>query len=100
MPFAEEGMDTDLVIQARNGDKGAFATLAAARADRFLATSHRIVMTSPAVRISTRTARSSSASGSTSSRFACQGESRGLRAAALPLKIAKARRRISDTSSA
>jgi RNA polymerase sigma-70 factor (ECF subfamily) len=36
-------MDTDLVIQARNGDKEAFATLAAARADRYLATSHRIL---------------------------------------------------------
>jgi RNA polymerase sigma-70 factor (ECF subfamily) len=36
-------MDTDLVIQARNGDKEAFATLAAARADRYLSTSHRIL---------------------------------------------------------
>ena len=36
-------MDTDLVIQAQNGDKGAFTTLAAARADRFLAVSNRIL---------------------------------------------------------
>jgi RNA polymerase sigma-70 factor (ECF subfamily) len=36
-------MDTDLVKLAQNGDKGAFTTLAAARADRFLATSHRIL---------------------------------------------------------
>jgi RNA polymerase sigma-70 factor (ECF subfamily) len=35
-------MDTDLVKLAQNGDKGAFTTLAAARADRFLAASHRI----------------------------------------------------------
>src|SRR5438093_2825913 len=36
-------MDTDLVILAQNGDKGAFSTLAAARADRFLAVSNRIL---------------------------------------------------------
>ena len=36
-------MDTDLVVQAQQGDKDAFATLAAARADRFLATSYRIL---------------------------------------------------------
>jgi RNA polymerase sigma-70 factor, ECF subfamily len=36
-------MDTDLVKLAQNGDKGAFTTLAAARADRFLAASHRIL---------------------------------------------------------
>jgi RNA polymerase sigma-70 factor (ECF subfamily) len=36
-------MDTDLVVRAQNGDKGAFATLAAARADRYLAASHRIL---------------------------------------------------------
>src|SRR3989442_9378593 len=43
MPCTEEGMDTDLVILAQNGDKGAFSTLAAARADRFLAVSNRIL---------------------------------------------------------
>ena len=36
-------MDTDLVVRAQHGDKGAFATLAAARADRYLAASHRIL---------------------------------------------------------
>jgi RNA polymerase sigma-70 factor, ECF subfamily len=36
-------MDTDLVKLAQSGDKGAFTTLAAARADRFLAASHRIL---------------------------------------------------------
>ena len=36
-------MDTDLVKLAQNGDKGAFTALAAARADRFLAASHRIL---------------------------------------------------------
>ena len=36
-------MDTDLVKLAQNGDKGAFTTLVAARADRFLAASHRIL---------------------------------------------------------
>jgi RNA polymerase sigma-70 factor, ECF subfamily len=36
-------MDTDLVERAQHGDKGAFATLAAARADRYLAASHRIL---------------------------------------------------------
>jgi RNA polymerase sigma-70 factor, ECF subfamily len=36
-------MDTDLVKLAQNGDKGAFTALAAARADRFLAVSHRIL---------------------------------------------------------
>ena len=36
-------MDTDLVIRAQHGDKDAFAVLAAARADRFLATSRRIL---------------------------------------------------------
>ena len=36
-------MDTDLVKLAQNGDKGAFTTLAAARADRYLAASHRIL---------------------------------------------------------
>jgi DNA-directed RNA polymerase specialized sigma24 family protein len=41
--LAEEGMDTDLLKLAQNGDKGAFTTLAAARADRFLAASHRIL---------------------------------------------------------
>ena len=43
MPYTEEGMDTDLVESAQHGDKGAFTTLAAAVADRFLATSHRIL---------------------------------------------------------
>jgi RNA polymerase sigma-70 factor (ECF subfamily) len=41
--MAEEGMDTDLVRLAQNGDKGAFTSLAAAMADRFLAASHRIL---------------------------------------------------------
>jgi RNA polymerase sigma-70 factor (ECF subfamily) len=36
-------MDTDLVRLAQSGDKGAFTSLAAARADRFLAASHRIL---------------------------------------------------------
>jgi RNA polymerase sigma-70 factor (ECF subfamily) len=36
-------MDTDLVTRAQRGDKEAFATLASARADRFLAMSHRIL---------------------------------------------------------
>ena len=36
-------MDTDLVKLAQAGDKGAFTTLASARADRFLAASHRIL---------------------------------------------------------
>ena len=36
-------MDTDLVILAQNGDKVAFTSLAAAMADRFLATSRRIL---------------------------------------------------------
>jgi RNA polymerase sigma-70 factor (ECF subfamily) len=36
-------MDTDLVKLAQKGDKGAFTTLAAARADQFLAASHRIL---------------------------------------------------------
>src|SRR5437773_12037935 len=36
-------MDADLVKLAQTGDKGAFTTLAAARADQFLAASHRIL---------------------------------------------------------
>ena len=36
-------MDTELVESAQHGDKGAFTSLAAAVADRFLATSHRIL---------------------------------------------------------
>ncbi len=36
-------MDTDLVTRAQHGDKDAFAILAAARADRYLAASHRIL---------------------------------------------------------
>ena len=36
-------MDTDLVIRAQYGDRDAFAVLATARADRFLATSRRIL---------------------------------------------------------
>jgi len=43
MPITVEGMDTDLVIAAQNGDKGAFTALAAARVDRFIAASHRIL---------------------------------------------------------
>jgi len=36
-------MDTELVTRAQRGDQTAFADLAAARADRFLAASHRIL---------------------------------------------------------
>ena len=36
-------MDTDLVTRAQHGDKDAFATLAAARADQYLAVSRRIL---------------------------------------------------------
>jgi RNA polymerase sigma-70 factor (ECF subfamily) len=36
-------MDTDLVARAQQGDKDAFAVLAAERADRYLAASHRIL---------------------------------------------------------
>ena len=36
-------MDTDLVKSAQHGNKGALTSLAAAVADRFLATSHRIL---------------------------------------------------------
>jgi RNA polymerase sigma-70 factor (ECF subfamily) len=36
-------MDTDLVVQAQGGDKQAFAVLATARADRYLAVAHRIL---------------------------------------------------------
>ena len=36
-------MDTELVISAQHGDKGAFTSLAAAVADRFLAVSRRIL---------------------------------------------------------
>jgi len=36
-------MDTDLVVRAQRGDREAFADLAATIADRFLATSHRIL---------------------------------------------------------
>jgi RNA polymerase sigma-70 factor (ECF subfamily) len=36
-------MDTDLVTRAQRGDKDAFTVLAAERADRYLATSHRIL---------------------------------------------------------
>jgi RNA polymerase sigma-70 factor (ECF subfamily) len=36
-------MDTDLVTRAQHGDEDAFATLAAARADRYLAVSRRIL---------------------------------------------------------
>jgi len=43
MPITVEGMDTDLVILAQHGDKGAFTALAAARVDRFIAASHRIL---------------------------------------------------------
>jgi RNA polymerase sigma-70 factor, ECF subfamily len=39
----EEGMDTELVARAQNGDQEAFAELADAIAQRFLATSHRIL---------------------------------------------------------
>src|SRR4029078_12665603 len=36
-------MDTDLVARAQQGDQDAFAVLVGARADRYLATSHRIL---------------------------------------------------------
>jgi RNA polymerase sigma-70 factor (ECF subfamily) len=36
-------MDTDLVVRAQRGDKGAYATLAAGIADRFLAVARRIL---------------------------------------------------------
>jgi len=36
-------MDTDLVTRAQRGDRDAFEALAVARADRYLATSHRIL---------------------------------------------------------
>jgi len=36
-------MDTDLVARAQRGDQEAFAELASARADRYLAASHRIL---------------------------------------------------------
>jgi RNA polymerase sigma-70 factor (ECF subfamily) len=36
-------MDTDLVVRAQRGDQDAFTVLAAQIADRFLATSHRIL---------------------------------------------------------
>ena len=36
-------MDTELVTQAQIGDKAAFAAIAAALADRYLAASHRIL---------------------------------------------------------
>jgi RNA polymerase sigma-70 factor (ECF subfamily) len=37
------GMDTDLVVRAQRGDKGAYALLAGAIADRFLAVARRIL---------------------------------------------------------
>jgi RNA polymerase sigma factor (sigma-70 family) len=37
------GMDTDLVVRAQRGDRGAFALLAGAIADRFLAVARRIL---------------------------------------------------------
>src|SRR5688572_30810063 len=40
---ADEAMDTDLVVRAQRGDKEAFADLAFAIADRFLAVSRRIL---------------------------------------------------------
>jgi RNA polymerase sigma-70 factor, ECF subfamily len=43
VPLAEEGMDSDLVKLAQNGDKAAFTSLAAAIADRFLAVARRIL---------------------------------------------------------
>jgi RNA polymerase sigma-70 factor, ECF subfamily len=41
--LAEEAMDTELVQLAQNGDKDAFASLASALGNRFLATSRRIL---------------------------------------------------------
>jgi RNA polymerase sigma factor (sigma-70 family) len=43
MPSPGRGMETDLVILAQHGDKGAFGLLAAGIADRFLAVSRRIL---------------------------------------------------------
>lgn len=43
VPLAEEAMDTELVKLAQNGDKDAFAALASAIGNRFLATSRRIL---------------------------------------------------------
>src|SRR5512135_555935 len=43
MPSQGRGMDTDLVILAQHGDKGAFGLIAARIADRFLAVARRIL---------------------------------------------------------
>src|SRR3972149_6774221 len=43
MPFCGRGMDTDLVVQAQRGDKGAYALVATEIADRFLAVARRIL---------------------------------------------------------
>ena len=40
---ADEAMDTDLVVRAQRGDKGAYADLAAGIADRYLAVARRIL---------------------------------------------------------
>src|SRR3990172_12836091 len=43
MPFCGRGMDTDLVVRAQRGDKGAYALVATEIADRFLAVARRIL---------------------------------------------------------
>src|SRR3989304_4632201 len=42
MPFCGRGMDTDLVVQAQRGDKGAYALVATQIADRVLALGRRL----------------------------------------------------------
>ena len=41
--MVEEAMDTDLVVRAQRGDKGAYAVLASGIADRYLAVARRIL---------------------------------------------------------
>src|SRR3972149_3609828 len=43
MPFCGRGMDTDLVVRAQRGDKGAYALVATEIADRYLAVARRIL---------------------------------------------------------
>jgi hypothetical protein len=42
MPPRGEAVDTDLVVRAQRGDKGAYALIATEIADRFLAVARRI----------------------------------------------------------
>src|SRR6476660_2178444 len=42
-PSCGEGMETDLVLRAQRGDKGAYALIATEIADRFLAVARRIL---------------------------------------------------------